>query len=334
MIILYSDLGRGWSPITHMARLAARLFEAELVNVDFRSPGLLKQLTSVLWRKSAHSSESCLLIAPSATYLTAPFLVENWRQRFGYISAWVIDSFWEERIPKFLRHSHLYDHLFVTTQEDVAIWTSRVKASVSCLPWGSDVLHLGGNESERPWDLLRVGRQPGSWEDDEITARSCRSRSMNFHGRPAFVEDATEGQRALMRLYRQSKYLLAFSNIANPPSYTHPNREYLTGRWTDALACGAVVAGIPPKEAAVSDLLWEGALLDFGTTDRERGLDRLAEARERWTPAIARNNYLQALQRLDWRWRFVTIAERMRFTAPVLSGEVAELRASIATCAT
>ena len=329
MIILHSNLGRGWSPIMHMAKLAARLFEAELMHVDFKNPGRLKQISSLLRRKSHKAPESCLLIAPSATYLTAPFLLENWRSRFGNVSAWVIDSFWDSRIPKFLKRTHLYDHLFVTTREDVAIWTPRARAKVHYLPWGSDVLHLGGAAGERPWDLLRVGRQPDAWDDDAITAKSCDSRALSFHGRPDFIEDPLEGQRALMQIYKQSKYLLAFSNTANPAPYTHPTRAYLTGRWTDALACGAVVAGIPPKEAGVADLLWEGALLDLETTDRAKGLDRLAESRQHWTPAVARNNYLQALRRLDWRWRLADIAKTLKIRAPLLDAEIAEISSKI-----
>jgi hypothetical protein len=325
MLIIYIDLGRGWAPITHMANLAAELFEADLQVVSYCRPSALKHLSSVLLRRDRDASEECLVIAPSATFLPAPLLVEDWRKRFRTICGWVIDSFWEDHIPRFLRHSNLYDHFFVTTHQDIGIWSGRVNASVQALPWGSDVLRLGGGDSDRPWDLLRVGRQPADWDDDGLTGLDAKSQNVIFHGRPVFIDDAMEGQKMLMRLYRQSKYLLAFSNRANPTNYTHPTREYLTARWVDALACGTAVAGIPPREQGEADLLWEGALLDLGTTSRRAGLSIIAEAARAWTDSMAKRNHLQALKRLDWRLRFKKIAGVMHISPPLLVRELAGL---------
>jgi len=313
-----------------MANLAAELFEADLQVVSYSRPSAAKHLSAMLMRRDRDASEECLVIAPSATFLPAPLLIEGWRKRFRTICGWAIDSFWEDRIPRFLRRSNLYDHFFVTTHQDVGMWSSRVNAPVQTLPWGSDVLRLGGDESDRPWDLLRVGRQPADWDDDGPSELDASSEKLTFHGRPAFIDNAIEGQKMLMSLYRQSKYLLAFSNTFNPTSYTHPTREYLTARWVDALACGAVVAGIPPREPGEAELLWDGALLDLGTTKRRAGLSIIAEAVRAWTPSQAKRNHLQALKRLDWRLRFQKIAAVMHISPPALGREITKLESRIA----
>ena len=83
--------------------------------------------------------------------------------------------------------------------------------------------------------------------------------------------DPVANQASLMERLSRAKFTLSFSNAVSPASYTHPTREYLTGRWTDALASGAVVAGIAPACAATAELLWPAATLELATVDRADG---------------------------------------------------------------
>ena len=126
-----------------------------------------------------------------------------------------------------------------------------------------------------------------------------------------------------------AKYTLSFSNLASPATYTHPTREYLTGRWTDALASGAVVAGIAPRCEAAEAVLWPGATLDLGTTDRGAGLAVLREAASAWTPREAQLTHAHALERIDWRWRLQEITRTMGWYAPRLEAELDQLRARV-----
>ena len=75
-----------------------------------------------------------------------------------------------------------------------------------------------------------------------------------------------------MGMLSKTKFTLAFSNRVSPNPQTHPTREYITGRWTDSLAAGATVAGIPPRSESVQSLLWPEALLDIGTVNQTEGL--------------------------------------------------------------
>ncbi|MBV9385751.1 MAG: glycosyltransferase family 1 protein [Chroococcidiopsidaceae cyanobacterium CP_BM_ER_R8_30] len=210
------------------------------------------------------------------------------------------------------------------------MWMQLMKTPTTWLPWGTDVLRLGGKEPERIWDLTRVGRQPPEWDDDLVTEQACLKRNLRFHGRPIeFVDSASRNQETLMKLYRQTKFMLAFSNTANPTNYTHPSREYITARWVDALACGAVVAGIPPKEPSIDSLLWSGATLDTGTIQREDGLRVITQAVHTWRTEQAERNYRQALERLDWRWRFATIADFFKESPQRLNDELQLLHQKI-----
>jgi hypothetical protein len=324
--VVYPDPGgEGYLCIFHMARLAARLLNAELVVVQPGTPKLTDKLSGIfLPRKRSHGT--CLLICPSPADLSRILLVQNWRKTYGRIVAWVFDSFWTEWIPPSVRASSIFDHVFVTEREDLSNWRQMLRAPVEWLPWGSDVLNLGSANPVRQFDLVRFGRQPKEWDDDLVNARACQSLGLTFHGRPPSFSDATENERGLMRMLSDTKFALAFSNRANPTIQTHPEREYITGRWTDALASGATVAGIPPRSESVQSLLWPEALLDIGTVNQTEGLKVIDSAAGEWTLERAQLNYLRSLETFDWRWRFKTLAEALDIHSSELDDELSRLK--------
>jgi hypothetical protein len=329
MVIVYSlASGPGWHPVTHMVRLAAELLEAEVVVLpgDRRS-GLARKLSGLVPR--SRGAEPCLLVCAGPPQLSSLLLVEEWRRRFGPVVAWVIDSFWTDWIPWTARFTRHVDRYFVTNEEEVEEWTRRTRTPTGWLPWGTDALRLGSGSAGRPYDLLRFGRQPAPWEDDEATVRACRARGLEFGGRPPTFDDATENERALMETLARSKFTLSFSNRVSPSVQTHPTREYITARWVDALAAGATVAGISPSCRAVESLLWPEALLDLGSTDREAGLAVLTQAVRSWTPERARLNHQRSLERLDWRWSLQAIADALGVTSRPLQADLERLREAI-----
>ena len=326
--VVYTDPGiPGYNSVYSMARLAANLLDGDLVVLRSKPLTMLEKLAALVPRK--RTGAPCLLICPAPSNLASILLVENWRERYGRVVAWVFDSFWTNYIPRFARVSRVFDHLFVTEQEDIDTWGNMLRAPVEWLPWGSDVLRLGSANPKRRHDLIRTGRQPSEWEDDSSSALACRSRQLTFQGRPPFFDDATENERALMGFLSDAKFSLSFSNRVSPSVQTHPTREYVTGRWTDALAAGAVVAGIPPCSKSVRSLLWSEALLDLGTVNRSEGLEVIARAVGVWTPALARLNYLRSLERLDWRWRFKRIADSLGISPRPLDTDLIELSQAI-----
>ena len=324
--VVYPDPGgEGYLCIFHMARLAAELLNGELIVLQPGPPALTDKLSGIfLPRKRSHTS--CLLICPSPADLSSMLLVQNWRQNYGRIVAWVFDSFWTNWIPPWVRASRIFDHVFVTEREDLNTWRQMLRAPVDWLPWGSDVLNLGSSNPVRQLDLVRFGRQPKEWDDDLVNARACQSLGLNFLGRPPSFSDATDNERGLMGVLSKTKFALAFSNRANPTMQTHPEREYITGRWTDSLASGSTVVGIPPRSESIDSLLWPEALLDIGTVDQTEGLKVIASAVREWTPERARLNYRTSLETFDWRWRFKTLAEALDTHSSKLDAELARLQ--------
>jgi hypothetical protein len=178
----------------------------------------------------------------------------------------------------------------------------------------------------RQLDLVRFGRQPKEWSDDLVNAQACQSFGINFHGRPPSFSDATDNERGLMGMLSKTKFALAFSNRVSPEGHTHPEREYITGRWTDSLASGTSVAGIPPRSESIQSLLWPEALLDMGTVNQTEGLKVIALAAREWTPERAQINYVKSLEALDWRWRIKTLAEALDTRSSILDAQLARLQ--------
>jgi hypothetical protein len=322
----------GWSPIHHVVDLASRILEARVVRATKDEPSLATKLSAIARsrRKRCDGGETCLLICQGPADLVKVLNVENWHSRFGMMAAWIIDSFWLDHIPFFTHFSSPFDHFFITSFEDIPHWQRITGVPTTWLPWGTDALDLGSAAAERPWDILRLGRQPQEWGDDLSNMAAARSLNLSYQGRiPGDTLTALENQRLVMHLYGSAKYLIAFSNAVNPGSQTHPTREYLTGRWVDALGGGAIVAGIAPKSTDADSLLWESATLDLGNLHRQPGLEIIAEAVRSWTPAAAMRNHSMALKNLDWRWRLQTIADTLSAETPTLRGEMARLSARI-----
>jgi hypothetical protein len=314
-----------------MIVLAAELLGAEVLTVQERGPGRCAQALSVVrGRTRADSGEPCLFVCSGPGDLTKFLSVPNWRNRFGVVGAWVIDSFWVNHIPKIPKLSNLFDYFFVTLMEDVETWKRATGANTVWLPWGTDALRLGSCSPHRKWDITRVGRQPPEWEEDAVASEAASLVGIKYRSRPASDGMNTlQNQRFMMDVYADTKYVLAFSNAANPEPYTHPTRQYLTGRWVDGLAGGSVLAGVHPQGDSTRALLWEEATLNLGTVRRKEGLRVLAAALRQWTPQLAVKNHAMALKKLDWRWRFQVLADSFGLNSPRLIEEIKLLQERI-----
>ncbi|MBS3180151.1 MULTISPECIES: hypothetical protein [unclassified Pseudoclavibacter] len=236
----------------------------------------------------------------------------------------MIDSFWTDRVPRVARDNRYYDHIYVTDPDDIAGWEDAGVRSVSSLPWGADALRMPFREA-RATDLQRIGRQPDAWDDDEQTAAAASEFGMAFRGRPPFEDSDDASQKRVDDATADAKFVLAFSNRSHQSSYTHPTREYLTGRWLNALAAGASVAGIAPRTAVAEQLLWPGSCLELSSTDRAIGLEEISAALANWTPGAARENRRRALERLDWRHRLAVLATDFNLDAPRLQRSLREV---------
>jgi len=325
-IIYGAPSGGGWHPVTYMVRLLSELVSADLVSVPINRPAnAQRRLAALAPRRRGRGTG--LVIAAAPRHLDALLRVSYWVRGYGHVAGWVIDIFWTDQIPHVARPAGHFDQLFVADKEVVEIWHDATGLPVTWLPWGADVVRLGSDNADRPIDLQRVGRQPSAWEDDAEMRRACEAAGLRFAGRPPMHADPLTNQMTLMERLALAKFSLSFTNAVSAASYTHPTREYLTGRWTDALASGAVVAGIAPACAATDELLWPGSTLELDPVDRSRGIARIVEAVSNWQPQVAGDNHRNALEHLYWRWRFRQLATALGVASERLDAELDFIRA-------
>lgn len=317
----------GWDTVTLMAELLAMCLSAELVRVPHDA-------SSARWRRAAarvprrRGADVTIVVAPQPVHLYAVLDAHHWTRGSGVVAGWVVDAFWTDRIPAVARGRTHVDHLFVTDDEVVGDWRRATGIPTTWLPFGADVLDRGSSSGDRPVDVQRVGRQPEGWDDDAVTSQRLAADGIRYAGRPPFAHDPRRNQEGLLAAMAGAKLTLSFTNRLSPAGYTHPTREYLTGRWLDAVANGATVAGVAPRCAATERLLWPEATVDLGGADIDSGSARLVEAVASWTPERSSLNHRRALERVDWRWRFQELADVLSLDAPVLRAELARLRAA------
>ncbi|MGA4507731.1 hypothetical protein ACQB6R_01700 [Propionibacteriaceae bacterium G1746] len=319
----------GWGPVTALAHLVARLWETTLVEIHpTRDYGVPTKLASMLPRLRGRRGP-LLVIAAHPGDLLALADARVLLGRFDQVGAWVIDSFWDERIPRFARERRTIDRVWVTDAELVERYASAMRVPAGWAPWGSDALGWPGS-SGRDVDVLRLGRQPQAWGDDDANRALFAERGLSYQG--TFTGSQTDGlvnQREVVRQLSRAKVVLASSNLASPSDYTHPTRDYITARFTDAVTCGTRIAGQLPQVQAAS-LIPAAARVEIDVSSREAGINAIATAVAAWTEGASQRLHSHALAELDWRHRIREISEALDVTTPTLTAELAALDAAIA----
>lgn len=325
-VAFVQDNVTGWAPVTHLGHLAARLCGGRAVALP-AAPSRVERFLNMRRRRIGPPREALLAILRSPSDVAKLRAMPEFRSGYRQVAAWVIDSFLHEWLPSATSLRDL-DLIAVMRPNDEAVFARAAPGRVIFLGWGSDVLDMGCGADARSVDVLRLGRQPREWDDDAVSGAACSNAGLRFAGRPPVLDDPAENQRAIMEALAGARFVIAHSNLAAPVSYTHHLEEYLTARWTDSLACGAIVAGVQPHgDASMTRLLWPGAVLDFDRIDLAHNVAALAEARAIWSPEDAAANHREALVRLDWRWRLAELLARLGLDMPpVLAADLMRLR--------
>lgn len=298
--------GNGWGPVDQLASLTTRLLDGNLVTVqDAGEVSIARKLLGQLPRHRS-GDHALLVLASNPAHLAYTARLRHWLPGYRATAAWVIDSFWSDRISRMARHRGHFDHIFITDRELQDEWATATGAEIHWAAWGTDTLAIKDLPAERPVDLLRIGRQPEAWDDDRRTEEAAAAVGLTFEGRPAMDPDPAKNQQNVRSALLRSKFVLAFSNIVSPADYTHPARDYVTGRWTDALGAGAIVVGVAPRAAAYT--LGPGSTLEIDPADLTRGIEQIHEAVDRWSPSVPGQTHAHARATLDWRWRIHEIA--------------------------
>lgn len=321
---------QGWGPILALAQLTADLFSGRRLGLPDSALTRSDRLWSMRPRVRGRGDSVLMALLGSPSDLTRLRASPAFRQGYRSVIVWIIDSFWDNDPIRQIEYAGI-DLVCITRPEEYDHYRRRLGDRVLVLNWGADVLNRGSGSADRTVDLQRMGRQPEAFDDDAVTARMAAEYGLSFAGRPPNATCPLENQRQLMDVYASTKYVLAHTNLASVQPNTHPVKEYITGRWTDALACGATVAGKQPaSDHYFQHLLWKGATLDFDRIDLRNNIAALAEAVAVWTPEQARHNHLMALERLDWRHCLKQIAERMSVRSTALDHDLGRIAARAA----
>lgn len=309
-IVYVKSAGSGWGPVEQMAHLAARLLGGTLVVVP--DPGRRSAGTRIapLIPRRRGQHRDLLFIVGHPEQLSYAARWTHWCPGYRHSAAWVVDSFWTDRLPRIARNSSHFDAFFVTDRELLDEWQTLTGKPAYWAPWGADTLVLDVvREQGRPTDLQRIGRQPDAWRDDSVTETCAMNHGLRFGGRPKLFEGWLANHRSVSQAMLRSKAVLAFNNLVDPAPYTHPTRDYVTGRWVDALAAGCTVVGAAPKSS--SELLWPGATVEIDPHDLVAGMARVRDFVEAWTPEVSFKQHQRARSRLDWRHRISYVSTVM-----------------------
>lgn len=319
--VLYTHLkSSSWMSVVRLAELSARMLGARLIRFERRNYSKLFAARCLLLGKGRPSARKALVIAPSAVDLNIILELSSIRARYQTVAGWVIDSFYHEFIPRVAKHG-AFDFLYVSDVDDHEAWSSACQRSiVRTLSRGTDT--LTAQTSSKTVDLQRLGRMPPAWEDDDAIRECATTAGLSFQGRPAYGRNPAESQQNVDAALASARYVLAFSNLVSPAAYTHPTRDYLTARWTESLAHGAIVAGQAPSSTTARELLWEGATLSIDPYDLNSGILAIRDAVASWTPELAERNRVEARRRLDWRYRLKVVATDLGLAAPTLDDEL------------
>lgn len=317
----------GWAPVVGLGDLAARMFGGQIVNYPAAYPSRAQKLWGLRPRGPVRQDAGLLALLYGPSDITKLRQAGAFRAGYRFVVAFIIDSFWEDPNVRGIEFRGI-DQLCIIRAEEQDYYRRLTGCPVEVLGWGSDVLGQGTDRAERPVDVLRLGRQPEDWDDDDRSRHEAAARGLAFAGRPPQLPDPLENLAGIMRAYGSAKYLVAHSNLTSVEANTHKTKEYITARWTDALASGCSVAGVQPRrDSNYARLAWPGAVLDFDRVDLRHNMAALAEAVAAWTPDQARLNHRMALARLDWRHHLARIAQLMQVGAPALDADLARIAA-------
>ncbi len=318
----YVPYGVGASAdINRLVDLMKETLGATQISIDDATPSAFTRLKhSALPPRSAGNLVR-LYMANRPSELSAAIADPDFDKPAKFRIAWIFESFWTDEIPKLCLSA--FDLIILTQSSDVPMYREAGARDILVLPWGADVLRLGAGNSHRPVDGIALGDQPKNLLPEAEFKKEAVDLGIRYANAPS--AELTVPQ--YFGVLSGTKYVTLFSNLVSQRGGGHPTKEYFTGLWANALASGASIIGIAPhSDRSFSDMLWEGAVIDVGSPDRDKFQSELRRAIANWSKDQPRRNYLRSLERLDWRWRIKTLCEHLATDADALKSQIDEIQ--------
>jgi hypothetical protein len=339
----------GWQPIYDFEDLFARVTGATLVAPLPWGPAARRIVRGPVRKLLGSFQRSPLALrgtgrrvlfvsAVNPFYLELAASLEEWRDRFDKVIAYVIDSY---PLNMYTEIAGSYDHILVPILENVEPVRALAKVPASLLPMAADVLLEGSDAPGRGIDLVGYGRQPPQFARMFFDAFGkpgspflylCSGMYLSFEA------SLHENRAYLLSILRRSRAALSFDTAYH---YFRPDRGKIEGvsivvpRYFECMAAGCAVVGKRPVTPLADTLFdWEDAFIDL--PDGEEGaldaVSGLLGDRGR-LDAIRRRNFRQSLARHDWRYRILEILKLLGLgVPPLLDRELGQLQERLKAC--
>lgn len=182
------------------------------------------------------------------------------------------------------------------------------------MPIGVDAMQFGagGMVGERFVDINGYGRQPPALIaalSDHFNRQRAGFLHFTSHVQIGKLLDPSRHREHFWQLLRNSRIALAYAPEAYDPQARFPC-SFVGQRWFESMAAGCVVAGRRPHAHETNELLcWPDSTIEL-PEEPEAALESLLKlgANLDRLEAISHRNYINCLQRHDWRLRARQIA--------------------------
>lgn len=258
------------------------------------------------------------------------YLPQDWRKRFDLVVAYVFDAALPEydqvqkvsiansRVGKNLGN---IDYLFVPMTGAIQILDEIFKIPVAMLPMAADVSKFGSNDRNRWIDVMGYGRQfvlhSQILENAYNNLDSQRIYYHTNHQSIQKIKNFHEHRRLFWKLLNSSSIALAYDVLTTPaPWFVF---SFVGQRWFESLAAGCTIVGRRPVCPEADDLLnWENATIEVpeDANDLLPFLEDLLNDKER-LESIRNRNYINALDRHDWRYRIADMLNILGLEQPI-----------------
>lgn len=267
--------------------------------------------------------------------------LKNHLDRFAGIYGYITDSFlhqseidkpaWRKSISSFYRYTKKITRLFVPFEYSVREFEDFYKIPVSFIPQAADVLMFGGATKHKFIDINGYGRQEVNCS--QLLSINYNQKNSNRiyhhtdHMRIDRINDNHAHRRFFWQLLRGSKIALAFDALAadNDKRFT---QSFIGLRWFESSAAGCVIVGRRPTCAEMDrffPLPNSTIELPHNQKDTLPFFEALLSD-EKSLRSIGTNNYLYALEKNDWRYRFIDMLFILGISPPAsLLEEIAQL---------
>jgi hypothetical protein len=196
-----------------------------------------------------HRYDLCLLVAMASDALSSLRYVRGLRRVASRVAVYLFDS-WASELPRLRKHRGIWslvDDLFVSFPHALDPYSENLPCRVHYLPQAINPRWFHPYRTERPIDVLSVGRRAQDIHMGllEISRKRDLFYYYQTHAAPLAI-DFRENQELLGRLSQSARVHVNWSVDRTSPDRVRESSA-ITARWFESAASGAAVIGSAPQ---------------------------------------------------------------------------------------